>query len=77
MFVKHHRWGKPKLRLVFLSPELHEIYWVDPKMSAKPDQGKIKGKILTKDIKEIRSGFIKSKKGSLAGKRYKLIQKIN
>ena len=69
LFVKHHKWGKPKLRLIFSNADVSEIYWADPSMTTKIDaNSKFKGKILTSEIKDVRDGFIKAKKASVGDK---------
>ena len=57
--MKHHKWTKPKLRLIWSSERLDEIFWADPKESR--DTNKIKGRIKVKDMKEVKTGLHKSK----------------
>jgi hypothetical protein len=30
LFIKHHKYGNPKLRLIWLNEDLTEIHWGDP-----------------------------------------------
>jgi hypothetical protein len=58
LFIKHHRWGKPKLRHVWVDKELNNIYWGD---SNETEKSKIvKGSIPVKDLKEVKEGLVKS-----------------
>ena len=58
-FIKHHKWGKPKLRLVWLDDKLTEISWGDPKDLVKGL--KVKGMLKVSEIKELKDGLAKSK----------------
>lgn len=57
-FVKHHRWGTPKLRLVWLDEKGTRIYWSTPKNSkAKP-----RGHLEVSKIVCIKDGLVKARK---------------
>lgn len=67
--MKHHPWGKPRLRLIFANEDLTELYWADPKITTKADSnGKYKGKILTAAIKDVKDGFYKASKSNVKDK---------
>jgi len=55
-FIKHHPWTAPKLRLIWVTTDLKEIHWADPK---KPQLSK--GLIRVSEISDIRDGITKGK----------------
>ena len=55
-FIKHHKWGSPKVRIVFVSHNFKDILWADPKQLAK-NEGKCLGKIKISDIRSIVDGL--------------------
>ncbi len=58
-FIKHHKWGKPKLRLVWADEGLTTINWGEPKESTA--SSKVKGAMKIREITEIREGLVNSK----------------
>ncbi len=56
-FVKHHRWGKPKLRILWVDTKLEELLWREPKDSEE----NFKGSIKISGITEIKDGLVKNK----------------
>ena len=58
-FIKHHKWGKPKLRLVWTDDKLTVINWGDPKDAGEGQ--KVKGMLRVSEIKEVKEGLVKAK----------------
>lgn len=61
-FIKHHRWGKAKLRRVWIDEEFENIYWSNPNDECNLKFAK--GSIKIKDVKEVKEGLVKSKIGN-------------
>ena len=58
LFIKHHRWGKPKLRHVWVNNELTRINWSDHNDTGNPKTAK--GSIPVEDLKEVKEGLVNS-----------------
>ena len=56
--MKHHKWGKEKLRMVWLDDKTKSIYWGCPKTAPKCHLGGID----VSTILSIREGLVKAKK---------------
>lgn len=58
-FIKHHRWGKPKLRHVWVDDGFKRIYWSDPNCTGNSKTAK--GSMQVRDMKEVKEGLVKSR----------------
>ena len=58
-FIKHHRWGKAKLRHIWVDKDFQAIYWSE--LNNKCNKKLAKGNMKIKDIREVREGLVKSR----------------
>ncbi|EAR95355.3 meiotic cell cortex carboxy-terminal pleckstrin-like protein (macronuclear) [Tetrahymena thermophila SB210] len=56
-FIKHHRFTCPKLRFIWVTEDIKEICWSEPKSQKQ----KVSGKIRVEEITNVKVGAVKSK----------------
>ncbi|KAL4464853.1 hypothetical protein ABPG74_011414 [Tetrahymena malaccensis] len=56
-FIKHHRYTCPKLRFIWVTEDIKEICWSEP----KDQKQKVSGKIRVEEITSVKVGAVKSK----------------